>query len=30
MPDVVASVRQEYRKLGRLVMASEFGAWSGS
>jgi hypothetical protein len=27
MADVVASVRQEYRKLGRLVLASEFGRW---
>jgi hypothetical protein len=27
MADVIASVRQEYRKLGRLVLASEFGPW---
>ncbi|MFD7660822.1 ATP-binding protein, partial [Actinosynnema sp. NPDC059797] len=27
MADVVASVRQEYRKLGRLVLESEFGPW---
>ncbi|MFL6125883.1 ATP-binding protein, partial [Actinophytocola sp.] len=27
MADVVDAVRQEYRKLGRLVLASEFGPW---
>ncbi|WP_091456288.1 ATP-binding protein [Actinokineospora iranica] len=27
MADVIAAVRQEYRKLGRLVLASEFGPW---
>jgi hypothetical protein len=27
MADVIASVRQEYRKLGRLVLESEFGSW---
>ncbi|WP_407690798.1 ATP-binding protein [Saccharothrix syringae] len=27
MADVVTSVYQEYRKLGRLVLASEFGPW---
>lgn len=29
MADLVAAVRQEYRKLGRLVLAGEFGAWAG-
>jgi len=29
MADLVASVRQEYRKLGRLVLAGECGAWAG-
>jgi winged helix domain-containing protein/ATPase family protein associated with various cellular activities (AAA) len=27
MADVVTSVRQEYRKLGRLVLENEFGSW---
>ncbi|HWO60745.1 MAG TPA: ATP-binding protein [Umezawaea sp.] len=27
MADVVTAVHQEYRKLGRLVLASEFGPW---
>ena len=27
MADVASAVRQEYRKLGRLVLAHEFGAW---
>ncbi|MFC6092218.1 AAA family ATPase [Saccharothrix lopnurensis] len=27
MADVVTSVRQEYRKLGRLLLESEFGPW---
>jgi SpoVK/Ycf46/Vps4 family AAA+-type ATPase len=27
MADVIAAVRQEYRKLGRLVLESEFGPW---
>ncbi|GGP76386.1 ATP-binding protein [Saccharothrix coeruleofusca] len=27
MADLVTSVRQEYRKLGRLVLESEFGPW---
>lgn len=30
MTDVVTSVRQEYRKLGRLVLESEFGPWFAS
>jgi hypothetical protein len=30
MADVVDSVRQEYRKLGRLVLANEFGPWARS
>jgi SpoVK/Ycf46/Vps4 family AAA+-type ATPase len=30
MADVVAAVRQEYRKLGRLVLENEFGPWVGS
>ncbi|TQM84983.1 ATPase family protein associated with various cellular activities (AAA) [Saccharothrix saharensis] len=27
MVDVIAAVQQEYRKLGRLVLAGEFGPW---
>jgi hypothetical protein len=27
MADLIAAVRQEYRKLGRLVLESEFGPW---
>jgi SpoVK/Ycf46/Vps4 family AAA+-type ATPase len=27
MADVVSSVRQEYRKLGRLLLETEFGPW---
>ena len=27
MADVLSAVRQEYRKLGRLVLAGEFGSW---
>jgi SpoVK/Ycf46/Vps4 family AAA+-type ATPase len=27
MADVMAAVRQEYRKLGRLVLPGEFGPW---
>ncbi|MEU4767370.1 ATP-binding protein [Actinosynnema sp. NPDC023794] len=27
MTDVLAAVRQEYRKLGRLVLPGEFGSW---
>ena len=27
MADVVAAVRQKYRKLGRLVLETEFGPW---
>ncbi|TDV54782.1 ATP-binding protein [Actinophytocola oryzae] len=30
MADVVESVRQEYRKLGRLVLSNEFGPWAAS
>jgi hypothetical protein len=30
MTDVGESVRQEYRKLGRLVLASEFGPWAAT
>ncbi|OLF17600.1 ATP-binding protein [Actinophytocola xanthii] len=28
MADIVSSVRQEYRKLGRLVLAGEFAPWT--
>ncbi|QWF77838.1 AAA family ATPase [Amycolatopsis sp. CA-230715] len=27
MADIVAAIRREYRKLGRLLLRSEFGAW---
>lgn len=30
MADVISAVRQEYRKLGRLVLENEFGSWAGS